>query len=166
MARGWHLTYRRKVDRFFNRICLTTHGCWHWNGYTTPNGYGRYKWHEDRKAWLAHRLMYYLVHGNLDKDLEVCHSCDNPRCVNPEHLFLGTHKQNMEDMARKGRGAGPYIRGSLNVNSILTTSNIIEIRRLSNNDVKRAELSKKFGVSVTTIGRIVRKESWKHITGE
>jgi len=75
-------------------------GCWLWSGYTMPNGYGHFS--IGTKSHLAHRVSYLYFKGQPG-NLYVCHKCDNPYCVNPEHLFLGTHQDNIRDMVSKGR---------------------------------------------------------------
>lgn len=84
-------------------------GCWEWQGARTNGGYGRLKY--KNQAWMAHRFSYVLHKGPIPEGLVIMHKCDNPCCINPEHLMAGTQKQNMEDCKAKGRlGA----RGSLN----------------------------------------------------
>lgn len=76
-------------------------GCWEWQGAKTATGYGRLKFKGE--AWMAHRLMYTLTKGDIPKGMVVLHSCDNPCCINPEHLSVGTQKDNMDDCKSKGR---------------------------------------------------------------
>jgi hypothetical protein len=82
-------------------------GCWLWRGPMNGNGrYGMFTY--EHQTVVAHRVSYELAFGSFDPSLSVCHECDNPRCVNPEHLFLGTHRENMRDCVDKGRFKRPH----------------------------------------------------------
>lgn len=97
---------RRDVTaRFWARVAkLGDHECWEWQGWRVNGGYGRFK--HERRCVYAHRFSYTLHFGSLADNLDVCHRCDNPSCVNPAHLFTGTHLDNMKDMSAKGRRSG------------------------------------------------------------
>lgn len=90
--------------------CDPMTGCWNWTGSVNTKGYGKLKiWdrQELRRRFLgAHRVAYTTFVGEIPSGIQVLHSCDNPKCINPEHLFLGTHADNMRDMSNKGRGRG------------------------------------------------------------
>jgi hypothetical protein len=89
-------------ERFLARIQKgAADDCWPWMGRLDPNGYGRID--RDRKPRLAHRIAFFLANQNADQSFVVCHSCDNPRCCNPAHLWLGTQIDNVNDMIAKGR---------------------------------------------------------------
>jgi hypothetical protein len=98
--------YKDALDRFISKVKKKPSGCWEWQGTMKKNGYGIF---QDRtregsgKQLQAHRFSFEIFHGEIPPGLLVCHHCDNPKCVNPEHLFLGTHKDNTQDMIRKGR---------------------------------------------------------------
>lgn len=94
---------RNTVADFWPRV-VKGGGCWSWTGYHTKAGYGQFCM--DGKDHYTHRLAYSLMVGDCE-GLEVCHKCDNPGCCNPDHLFVGTHQENMADMGRKGRQRGP-----------------------------------------------------------
>lgn len=97
--------YKKKfLDTVMKFSYVDDNGCWRWVGYKSKMGYGYIKYMG--KTTTAHRAAYMALVGDFDTSLEVCHACDVPDCVNPNHLFLGTHYENMKDMQKKGRAAG------------------------------------------------------------
>lgn len=143
------------VAHFWARV-NKTEGCWLWRG-TIGNRYGTLKFH--KKRWMAHRLAWTLVNGNIPENMNVLHKCDVPLCVNPGHLFLGTHKDNMNDMAVKNRRKGKA-RGECHGRAKLTEQDILNIR---NSSEKHRDLAARYGVGKTTIGHIIHKRNWSYL---
>jgi len=132
--------------------------CWLWQGTIHESGYGVLGWYG--KQWKAHRLAYYLIHGEIEEDMFICHSCDTPLCCSPKHLFSGTPNDNTQDMVNKERQA----RGEKNSHAILTSEQVKEIRAIyAKEDVSFAQLGRMFGVSYQTIQGIITRRIWKHI---
>lgn len=147
-------------DRFWSKAKKSI-GCWLWQASRNKEGYGSF-WFRDR--WCkAHRVAWELTFGKpAPANKEVCHTCDTPSCVNPLHLFLGSHRENMDDMIRKGRIERS--KGSANGRSKLTETNVLQIRALARaGKHKTARLSRIFGVSRTVIKHVVSRKSWKHV---
>lgn len=98
-------------ERFFSKI-QKQKSCWLWNASRMPKGYGQLN--DKGKVWRAHRLSWVIHYGPIPENLFVCHSCDNPPCVNPKHLWLGTRSENMKDMILKGRFLTKMARDNIN----------------------------------------------------
>ena len=138
-------------------------GCWLWCAGINEKGYGRLKVAlpgTRRRSHPAHRLSWIAHRGPIPAGLWVLHKCDNPACVNPEHLFLGTHADNMADMARKGRHRTGDYRGEKHG---LTTLTDAEVRAIRADERSGTQLARDFGVSEATVSRIRNRETWGHI---
>ncbi len=146
-----------RIERFNNLIYPEPNtGCWLWGGAVSGNGYGRF-WYDSKNS-MAYRVSYLINKGPIPKGLFVCHHCDQPSCVNPDHLFLGTHKDNMNDRDSKGRNG--YQKGEVNGNSKLKEAQIIEIR---NSSLSHTELGIMYGVAPEHIAGIRKGKTWKHL---
>ena len=144
------------------------YGCWPWKAKCNRGGYGRIRvWVKGiKKTANAHRVAWILKRGPVPNGLLVLHRCDNPPCVNPRHLFLGTHKDNSQDMARKGRAVGrpPHSPGAKNGNATLTEKQAKQIlARHRPWRITHKQLAAEFGVSWYTVGKLCRGENWKHL---
>lgn len=132
------------LDRFEKKFDKTD-GCWIWNAATDGKGYGAFSYKGKRAT--ASRVSYELYKGSFPSQMHVLHTCDNPRCVNPDHLFLGTNKDNVEDRKSKGRRAGRL--------KILDQNAIDSLRKiLSTNNYSYREINRRTGISRETIRRV------------
>lgn len=151
--------YKPSEERFINLI-RKTDTCWLWGGTIAKTGYGKfYLFTEDgKKEVRAHRFSYELFNGKIENELCVCHSCDVKSCVNPKHLWIGTHSDNMKDRDNKNRQAS----GERNGNSKLKQKEINEIRKkYKTGRYSQRELGKVFSVSQAMIGDIISNKNWK-----
>lgn len=149
------------ADYFFERsIPEPNSGCWIWlNAVSEKNGYGVLNL--AGKTARAHRISYEIHRGiKVPRHIDVCHTCDIRCCVNPDHLFLGTRKENMRDCANKGRVVMPGLYGEACPASILTERDVLAIRASS---LSQRELGRRFGVDKGTIAHIVHRKTWRHI---
>lgn len=132
--------------------CILTH--------LARDRYGYGKAHHNGKALGAHRLAWIKAHGAIPPGMLVCHACDEPACVNPRHLFLGTWGDNTRDRDVKGRNA----KGERVGQAKLTARKVLAIReRYARGDISQAALAAKFGVGQVTVHHIVTRFTWKHI---
>lgn len=128
-------------------------GCLEWTACRLPRGYGAIQY--KRKKLAAHRAMWSALYGTLPSHIYVCHRCDNPLCINPEHLFAGTAKDNNTDRAKKGRSFRP--KGQLNPMSKFSDEKIAEIMRRYKDGERGADLAKEIGCSYGSIIAWARK---------
>lgn len=146
------------ILRFWEKV-RKTDSCWIWTG-STSLGYGSC-W-DGVKIRKAHRFSYALHFGTIPDGLDICHSCDNPACVRPTHLFAGTVSDNMQDMDRKGRRNA--VRGSRQGLSKLTEAQVIEMRALyASGNIGAGRLAAAFGVSKANVKFILKRRTWRHV---
>ncbi len=158
-------------ERFWGRVDKSGE-CWLWTGNRYPNGYGRVWWKGASHG--AHRVAWELATTAWPGDSQVLHRCDNPQCVNPAHLFLGTQRDNMRDRLTKGKYARGdqhparahperVLRGRTHGNAKLTEADVAEIRRRVAAGEKRNQIAALFGVTPTLVGGIVKRRTWRHV---
>ena len=135
--------------------------CWPWTKGLHTQGYGRCWDTRVGKVRYAHRLVYELFVGPVPDTLDILHTCDTPQCVNPAHLRIGTHQENMLDKCAKGRANTP--RGERAGQSKLTEDQVRAIRALSARGVSQHELARLYRVSQVAIGYVVRRRTWAHV---
>lgn len=151
--------YKSTKDRILGNIKVNKNGCWIWSG--SFRSKGKHGWYGGLKiggrSVLAHRASYMTFNGDIPKGFLVCHKCDNTKCVNPEHLFLGTQSDNMKDMMCKNRGTS----GEKAFHGKLKENQVIEIR--NKRGVFRKEIARQYNVSITTVTNIINRRAWAHI---
>lgn len=161
------------LRRFLSK-CDANGDCWQWSGSVTSKGYGRFSY--NGKAERAHRVSWLLHFGPIPDGMLVCHRCDNPGCVNPDHLFLGTAAENTMDMDAKGRrvnapltGDDHYarqdpsrvLRGEQSAPAKLTVQQVIAIRASSETQTR---LARRYGITQAAVSSIIRRRTWAHVT--
>ena len=145
------------MERFWAKV-NKTETCWLWMGARNERGYGNVR--INGRTVRAHRLAYELLRGPIPAGMVICHHCDTPACVNPDHLFIGTMADNIRDRDEKGRRVPP--RGEANGFAKLREGEILEIRsRYVPYRVSLTNLAREYGVHHSTIHDIVRGVTWK-----
>lgn len=132
--------------------------CWEWIGALIGKGYGQFQVRPNKDK-NAHRWAWRIYRGRLLDEDRVLHHCDNPRCVNPNHLFVGSSSDNAQDMKSKGR----HLFGERNAKSKLTANDVIEMHNLSKDGMSTYKIAGIFGVHQTIVSRILRGERWEHL---
>lgn len=144
-------------ERLFGNINITAVGCWEWNGNKRPDGYGTI-YSYVHKMMRAHRMSWLVVNGEIPKDMDVLHKCDNPPCINPDHLWIGTDADKVRDMDKKGR----HSKGEQNHHK-LSGKQVVAILDMLKNGLRQSECGKRFNVHRSNILKIKRGLTWKHI---
>lgn len=152
----------KDIARFWSKVEKRKgRGCWPWLAYLNNKGYGMFPWRS--KRLLASRVSLSL---KLKRPLEAgecaLHRCDNPACVRPSHLFVGTQADNLKDMRDKGRQGKAYNGGSANPNCKITEEDVREIRRL-HGTMPQKDIAATFGLTASMIHKIVNRKTWKSV---
>jgi hypothetical protein len=163
MAKRIPKLFPTQVNRFWNHVERSggPDACWLWTGYISENGYGIAS--IIGRQYKAHRVSYFIEHGQIDNDRLVLHRCDVRACVNPAHLFLGTPKDNSQDAVRKRRNTKLY--GEQNGKAKLTRAAVLAIRRICKRGVYQKTVAKQFGVSEATVSYVINGGRWGKFTG-
>lgn len=158
-----------RMLRFWSKV-LKTDTCWIWTGERSKFGHGRFLYNSVRVS--AHRFAYETFVGPIPSGLLVCHKCDVPSCVNPDHLFTGTQKDNIQDCVKKGRWVQAKLkaqhpewcaRGEAAGNAVLKTEQALTILSMLRCGVTLKTVSEAFGITQATASQIRSGKTWKHI---
>lgn len=153
-------------ERFWPKVDTSggQDACWNWTA-AKSKGYGIMSSKRGCSPHKAYRISWELHNGPIPIGLHVLHKCDNAACVNPQHLFVGTHRDNMDDMTFKGRArvASKAHHGEKNSSSKLTEDQVREIRRLGNDGIPASEIARAFRISRPVCSKIIRRELWKRV---
>ena len=139
------------LERFEEKYKVSPNGCWEWTGAKHGRGYGYFytsKEYSQRKMDYAHRVSLFLYKGERDDEQSVLHSCDNTCCVNPDHLSLGSHKDNMRDMSEKGRHVIPT--------QVLSKEQVLEAMQMRQDGMMVKDIAEHFGISPSQMSRVTR----------
>lgn len=155
-------------ERFWEKVDIRSDDeCWEWKGSKNKKGYGEFWFPQRGKHTRAHQVSWILKYGDIRDSYCVLHKCDNPPCVNPKHLFLGTNQDNMEDRQQKGRWNSRFLfgtehpqHGENSKHHKLSESDVHEIRSLKNQGTSLREIGKRFGVSHGVINNIIQGRKW------
>lgn len=146
------------MDRFWSKVSKTDK-CWMWTGASARFGYGNSYF--NGKNVPAHRLSWILENGEIPKGMNVCHKCDNPRCVKPDHLFLGSQAENMRDMRQKNRGA----KGERHGSAKLSLEDVLQIKLALKQGRTQTSIALEHHVGVPQISRIASGKRWPAVMG-
>ncbi len=147
----------RTVDIVLSSYVVSSSGCWEWTGTIMQKEDYGIACHRGKRQ-RAHRLSYMYHKGQIPEGLLICHTCDNPPCINPDHLYAGTPKDNSSDMVSKGRQNRP--KGEDSARAKLTAVQVVEIR---SDTRKHKPIAKDYGIAVSTVSSIKQRTNWSHI---
>ena len=147
------------IKEYYKRNVIKSEGCWDWIRKNKTDKYVRMHFGRKEPRISIHIYSWKINFGDIPKGMHVLHKCDNPRCSKPQHLFLGTAKDNAIDCKNKQRNA----YGTKNKNAKLDDNKVREIKRLSTLNITMTKIAKDFNVSISTIERIINNKTWKHV---
>lgn len=149
------------IERFWSKVSKSD-GCWLWTGSHTKAGYGNIGGERNSTNRYAHRVSWEIHFGPIPDGMEVCHSCDNPPCCNPSHLFLGSHADNMADRDAKGRDN--HARGAAAGRAKLTEDQVVEMRRLyATGRYSQSALGRMYDIDISSARKTIIRQYWKHV---
>jgi len=160
---------KKDLERFWTKVDIRNWDeCWEWLAQKDKDGYGRIK--IKKKCLRAHRFSFFIHNGFVDKNLYVCHSCDNPSCVNPHHLWIGTNRDNQNDLVEKSKIINKKNKsknmGEKSHLSKLKEEDVIAIRNLYlDKSILIKDIANKFDITITNVQDIVKNKTWKHVYG-
>ena len=152
--------FQRFIKRFYDKVDVGL-GCWNWMAALDTRGYGIVSFLG--KTTKAHRIAWMMANGAIPQGMEICHKCDNQICVNPNHLFIGTHQDNMRDMTNKGRNIPGGVCGEQHPCSKLTIEKVKQMRSLKGK-MGYQKIADLFGVGISQAWCIVNGKAWRHVT--
>lgn len=143
------------MTRFWTQVNRTDpDGCWPFLGYIASHGYGQFSFSKYRVR--AHRFAWVMSRGDVPEGHDVCHACDNPRCVNPSHLFTAPHVENLRDSIRKGRKRAWGLQK-------LNAAQVYQIRARAATGERHKDIAADFGIARHSVGQIANRKYWKHL---
>ena len=152
------------IKRFWSKVDKSGE-CWLWTASRKPNGYGQFT--KKPLVFYAHRVAYEATYGPIPDGLNVCHRCDNPPCVRPDHLFIGTPLQNAQDKVAKGRGGNGWLKHSWEASKAkLTPTQVLEVRRAFARGATRLQLAATYDLTPDSIGRIVTRKTYRDVVDD
>lgn len=146
------------VERLLSRIKVNAAGCFEWQWNRNKDGYGTLSFHNRKST--AHRVSYQTFRGDIPAGVFVCHHCDNPSCINPAHLFLGTALDNKRDCVKKSR----HSHGTKVNTNKLSVSDVREIRRLRSAGQTILSIANRYGITDACVSHIYSRRIWKHVS--
>lgn len=155
------MSIKNTQDIFWRKV-IKSKECWVRQGCTTKGGYHMLRW--NGKNEYGHRVVWEILNGNIMKGFYVLHKCDNRACVRPDHLFLGTQKDNVRDMITKGRRGYTGLKGEKHPDHKLFTAQVIEIRDIvRNKKITQKEIANKFNITQGHVAKIINYKVWNNL---